>query len=209
MVVHDDGAHPTPRTGHTTESEETVTELVAAMRGGDEAAWGRLHTRFTPLLRSIVSRHGLRDDDAAEVMQITWTTCYEHIARLREPAALPGWLGAICRHESIRLLKAQTRCTPMDFLGEDRLLSLTTADDPTAGEGLSPLIQTQDRELLRILLDQVGDRDRNLMCALAADNTSYLEVSTSLSIPVGSIGPTRQRVIAKVRRKADSLRAAA
>lgn len=189
--------------------EESVSDLVAALRRGDEAAWGRLHTRFTPLLRSIVSRHGLRGDDAAEVIQITWTTCFEHIFTLREPAALPGWLGAICRHESIRLLTANTRCVPMDFLGDERNLTLTTADDPTAGEGLAPLIQAQDRELLRTLLDELGDRDRNMMCALTADNTSYLDVSASLSMPVGSIGPTRQRVIAKLRRQARSLGAAA
>ena len=209
MFVHTEAASLSPRPESAPVTMETTGELVDAVRHGDEAAWVRLHSRYLPLLRSIVSRYGLRHDDAAEVIQITWAACYESLSRLREPAALPGWLSSICRHEAIRFLKTRTRCVPIDFLSEDISSALTVDDDPTASEALSRLIETLDREFLRTLLKELGERDRKLMLALAAEKTSYHDVSMSLNMPVGSIGPTRQRIITKLRRKARAFATAA
>src|SRR3712207_8416275 len=55
-------------------------------------SWIRLVNRYTPLVLSIVRRHRLQGTDAEDVVQTVWLRLVEHLSRIREPAALPGWI---------------------------------------------------------------------------------------------------------------------
>jgi DNA-directed RNA polymerase specialized sigma24 family protein len=71
--------------------------------------------------------------------------------------------------------------------GEDRLVErLTDADAQAAFRRALELLPEQCRVLLRLLL--------------ADPPLSYDEISDTLGIPRGSIGPTRQRCLDRVRR---------
>jgi DNA-directed RNA polymerase specialized sigma24 family protein len=51
------------------------------------------------------------------------------------------------------------------------------------------------------LVDQLPTRSRLLLRLLSADSPlSYKEISEALSMPIGSIGPSRQRALAQLRR---------
>lgn len=71
------------------------------IRNGDDAAFGRLIARFTPMLRSCISRYNVGYDDASDVIQ----TCWEHIyfARARLPLSpkLEAWLWRTCQNTCI------------------------------------------------------------------------------------------------------------
>ncbi|MFO1269576.1 MAG: sigma factor-like helix-turn-helix DNA-binding protein [Rubrivivax sp.] len=64
------------------------------------------------------------------------------------------------------------------------------------------LEQLQRAELVRAALDRLDERCRGLLTLLFADEDErvpYDEVARRLSMPVGSIGPTRARCLAKLR----------
>ena len=58
-------------------------------------------------------------------------------------------------------------------------------------------------------LGKLSGRDAALLGLLFAEPApSYAEISAALDMPVGSIGPTRQRTIARLRRDRDLRRLA-
>src|ERR1700722_13900736 len=88
---------PSPRTrspnptAPIARSEVSLGDLVAAAGGGDDEAWDRLVTRFSPMVSAVISRYRLNQADAADVAQITWIRLYERIDRISDPDRIGAW----------------------------------------------------------------------------------------------------------------------
>jgi RNA polymerase sigma factor (sigma-70 family) len=174
-------------------ADETLAELLHTARTGDDRAWERLHERFAPMLRGIARSYRLSASDVDDVVQTTWLQLFNHIDRLRQPAAVAGWLATTARRECLRLLQAPLR---------ERL-----SDDPDLGEGSdladpeTELMSSELRVALGRALASLPERHRRLMTMLVAQPAMpYQELSTALSMPVGSIGPIRARSLVRLRR---------
>ena len=175
----------------------TLTGLVGAAADHDDEAWNELVRRFAGLVASTVRRYRLSGADAQDVSQFVWLRLIEHLSTLREPAALPGWLSTTTRHECERHLRASGRSVatdPMTLEPTDR------GGDPGIDESL--LAEERRRALLEGLAE-LSARQRDLLLMLNADPPyAYAEISSALNIPVGSIGPTRSRILARLRETA-------
>ena len=185
------GARPDPR---GPDDRPDLFALVEAARRGDPDAWSRLVQGFTPLVCMIASRYRLGEHDAEDVGQVVWMRLVEHIQRLREPRALAGWIATTARHESLALARAHGRThlvDPLDSTAHDFV-----ADHPDVD---AELLQDEVVEAVREGLAELPTAQRDLLLLLAADPPlSYREISTRLGRPVGSIGPTRARTLARL-----------
>ena len=85
-----------------------VTDLVTRARTGDKQAWDMLVERYAPLIWSICCRHRL-GVDAGDISQSVWLRLVGELDKIRDPAALPGWLATTTRRECLRLLGAARR----------------------------------------------------------------------------------------------------
>lgn len=174
--------------------ERTTSQLVAGALAGDEAAWSEIVRRHTNLVMARVRQFRLSPQQAEDVAQTVWLNLLEHLGDLREPAALPGWISTATRHECIRTANLSRRSIPVDpttgrFDVQD--------DAELDGE----LLRSERHAALRAALAELPDHQRELLLLLSTDPPpSYQEVSAQLGIPVGSIGPTRQRGLARLRR---------
>lgn len=170
-----------------------VPELVAAAVDGDSQAWGRLVSRYTPLVLSVIRRHRLQGSDAEDVVQTVWLRLVEHLGDLREPAALPGWIATTTRNECFRTIKAR-RVVPTE---DPTVHRQRDADDPALDAGM---LDAERHEALLAALAELPERQRSLLLLLITDPpTAYEEISARLGIPVGSIGPTRARALSRIR----------
>lgn len=170
-----------------------VAELVGAARTGDDRAWERLHARFAPLLRGIARSYRLSPSDVDDVAQTTWLRLFDHIDRLREPAAVAGWLATTARRECLRVLQTPLRECPSD---DPELGDRTDFADPE-----SELLAAEQRVALGHALAVLPERHRELMTLLVAEPAlQYHEVSAALAIPIGSIGPIRARSLVRLAR---------
>jgi RNA polymerase sigma factor (sigma-70 family) len=174
--------------------EQPVTELVAAALHGDHASWDRLVDRYTPLLLSVVRRHRLQGDDAEDVVQTVWLRLVEKLGSIREPEALPGWILTTARNECLHLIRARRSVSPTDL--EDR--GWPDGAGPAAVD--SDLLEAERHEALLAALAGLPERQRALLLLLIEDPPlSYEEISSRMGLPVGSIGPTRARAVARIR----------
>lgn len=172
---------------------EPVADLVAAVRGGEQAAWNRLVERFAPLVGSVCRRFGLGPHDREDVAAGVWLRLLERLHTLREPAALPGWIATTARNECLAVLRARRRTLPTDF---DRDLPGDPADPDT------DLVAELRRQSLREAWAALSERCQELLSLLFADPpVPYQEISERIGAPVGTIGPTRIRCLERLRRQ--------
>ena len=87
-------------------NDPVVTDLVTRARNGDRQAWDALVERYAPLIWSICRRHRLDGADADDVGQSVWLQLVDQLDKVRDPAALPGWLATTTRRECARALRA-------------------------------------------------------------------------------------------------------
>lgn len=172
-------------------------DLVRAAAAGDSGAWQALVERFGGLVWSIARANGLDRVDGADVVQTVWLRLVDNMHRLREPDRVGGWLASTARHESIRVSRQRQRNVPTDDAAVlDR--SGGSDDDPARG-----MLRRERDVALRGLVADLPGRWQDLLELLMAEPAlSYADVAVGLGVPVGSIGPTRQRCLRTLRAKA-------
>jgi len=166
--------------------------VVALATRGSCAAWEELVVRFGGLLRAITHRYRLTGSDAADVAQSTWLQLHRHIGRLREPEKVAGWLASTARHECARAVRRREE--PVDP---------TTIDvgDPRPVDPTERLIATEGERAVHVAIRRLSPRCQRLLQRLVWDEQGYERVAAELAMPVGSIGPTRQRCLASLARQ--------
>ena len=177
-------------------NDPPVTDLVMRARNGDQHAWDALVERYAPLIWSICRRYRLGSADAEDVNQSVWLTLVDQLAALREPAALPGWLATTTQRECGRVLRAARKPQTSWYV-----LDAEDIADEQAVTAEEELLQTERHAALREAFTYLPPSCQQLIAMLIQDPpVPYVQISAELGIPVGSIGPTRRRCLAKLRR---------
>jgi RNA polymerase sigma factor (sigma-70 family) len=161
---------------------------------GDRQAWRRLVEQYGRLIWSITAKFKLAESDAADVVQTTWMRLIENIDRIEQPDRIGSWLAVTARHECLRHVAAQKRIV---LVHEDGAFDSADNHAPAIDEALLADERAQD---VRMAMSQLPAQWRRLLELLMADPApSYAEISDQLGLPVGSIGPTRGRCLAKLK----------
>jgi RNA polymerase sigma factor (sigma-70 family) len=182
----------------------TDEELLAACVRGEHAAWDALVDRYAALIYSIPLKYGLSDADAADVFQGVCITLLEKLGTIREARTLPAWIMTTTTRQCWALLR-QRRRELARSAGSD---ALELETDPIDPEPLpdEAVLAVERQHLLRAAIDQLAPNCQRLVEALFSDSThpmSYQELADGLGVPLNSLGPTRSRCLAKLRRLLD------
>jgi RNA polymerase sigma factor (sigma-70 family) len=169
-----------------------LAPLTLEAAAGCEDAWRDLVARFDPMLRGIVRGFRLDDADVEDVVQTTWIRAYRNLDRLNEPAAVGGWLAVTARREALRTLQRGVRELPC---AEPQRAEESGGDLP------DDVASTRERRTaVRAAVRRLPDRQRRLLVEmLRRPCASYEEIAVALEMPVGSIGPTRERALSRLR----------
>ena len=176
-------------------NDPVVTDLVTRARNGDKQAWDALVERYAPLIWSICRRHRLGDADAEDVGQSVWLQLVDQLDRVRDPAALPGWLATVTRRECLRVL-----CAVRAPLAARYVMDGETIPDEQAGTAEQELLAAERHAALREAFRDLPPSGQRLILMLIQEPpVPYAEISVRQGIPVGSTGPTRSRCLDKLR----------
>jgi len=173
-----------------------VVVLVVRARSGDQQAWDALVERYAPLIWFICRRYRLGEADAGDVGQNVWLQLVDQLDRIRDPAALPGWLATTTRRECDRALRAARK---PHVAGQ----ALEAEDIPDEQTGMAEheLLAAERSAALREAFTDLPLCCQRLIALLTEDPpVPYAQISARLGIPVGSIGPNRGRCLDKLRR---------
>src|SRR6476469_139435 len=164
---------------------EDVSAAIRRHQAGDPSAMEDLFRAVRPWLHGIARACRLSIHSADDVVQNTMAVALTHLPRLRDPDAGLAWLSVIARREAIRLSQEERRTDPIG----DRDASTGGSEDP---EQIA-LARLACNDVFRAL-QQLPERERKLLIFLFFDGgRDYASIARELNMPIGSIGPTRQR----------------
>jgi len=171
-------------------SEQQTTDLVRAASGGDAEAWRALVGRFQGVVWAVAREHRLSGHDAADVSQATWLTLAQHLHRLRYPERLAGWLATTARRESLRVIANRRREQPVfdltSVVDGPEVVTVNDDSDSAVWRALQGL-PTRCQALLRLIAH--------------SPDLSYAQAARALGIRASSVGQTRTRCLAVLRRR--------
>ena len=168
-----------------------VLELLGGARAGDAAAWDELYRSVAGWVRAVTYGLGLDREDTLDVNQVVCLRLVDHLDRLRAPEALRGWVVTVARHECYRVLRQRRH-----FAGTEP----PDVQDRAAAELDEDLLRDERRRELAGALGRLSADCQRLLRLIAAEPPlSYAEIGQVLGRPVGSIGPSRQRCLGKLR----------
>lgn len=173
-----------------------LDSLVAACARGEPAAFEEVVARFGRLVLGVSRALRLSPSDVEDVAQVTWGAFADRAATIRDAEALPAWLARTARHEALRILRLRGREVLVDEPAEVAAPHEVTRleRDEAASERASRVLA------VRAAVESLPERDRQLVVFLLAfPEASYRETSEALDMPIGSIGPIRQRALRRLR----------
>ncbi len=170
-----------------------AANLVIQAASGDQGAWSRLVDHYARLVWAVTRSFRLSDSDAGDVSQVVWLRLLEHIHRV-DPERVGAWLVVTTRRECLRVLAFRKRVL---LTYESSAFEGEPGDQPELD---AELLADERAVDVRRALESLPDRWQQLMGMLMADPPApYAEISATIGIPIGSIGPIRGRCLQKLR----------
>lgn len=175
--------------------EDDLERLAIAAADGDQAAWDELVARFNNLLWAIARSYRLNHSDASDAVQMTWLRLVENLDRIRDRRRLVSWLATTARRECLQALRRTSREHPNpvpEWLDQE----------PSAAPALDAalLLDERDAALWQAVGQLSESCQRLLRVLMASPPPTYATVAVALDMPIGSIGPSRQRCLDHLRR---------
>jgi RNA polymerase sigma factor (sigma-70 family) len=168
-------------------------EQFQRYREGDVQAMGELVAMLTPILWHTVRAQRLDRESAEDVLQTTWLALVRSAESIADSRAVLQWLIVAARREAWRVMREQSRQLPYE-IDED---AVRTPEDELPE---AVVLRDDSQKLLWSHVAALPERCRELLRVIAfADRPDYPTLARSLGMPIGSIGPTRGRCLAKLR----------
>jgi RNA polymerase sigma factor (sigma-70 family) len=162
-------------------------------RAGDHAALDDLVRALSPVLWHVVRSYGLDRDQSEDVVQTTWLTLVRRHESIADPQAVAAWLTTTARREAWRVSKAANKAIA---LGDE----VIEARVPHQKDAESQVIVADEQDRIWSCVSQLSERCQRLLRIVAfEDRPDYAGIARELSMPIGSIGPTRGRCLDKLK----------
>ena len=155
--------------------------LVIAAQQGDKDAFGQIVNRFQDM--AYASAYALVGDPglAQDIAQEAFLDAYLHLAKLRDPAAFPGWFRRIVMGNSHR----QIRSRPVAMLSID---SLPLDDANSLYARLSDPAETLDeRQSVQSAIGALPPQQRLAIALFYVEGYSQQEIAAFLEVPVSTV----------------------
>ena len=164
-------------------------------REGVPGAIDRLVRLISPLLWHTARQCGLTAAESEDAVQQTFLLLVRNKDTISDPLAVVRWMTV-----SLRRLAWRERSASSKRSGEEP----TDEDLPRAPSAEHAAVLTDQQRRLWAQVAELSERCRRLLAVIAfAPRPDYASIAADLGIPVGSIGPTRGRCLAKLRARLD------
>ncbi len=202
VATDSDATDPVPAETAALRRRQDVGDLVVRAgtafeeyRQGVPGAIDTLVRLVSPLLWHTARQCGLTAAESEDVVQQTFLSLVRSKDSVSDPLAVVRWLTV-----SLRRLAWRERASSAKRSNEEP----TDDDLPRAPSAEQMAVLTDQQQRLWALVGELPERCRKLLAVIAfAPRPDYAAIAVDLGIPVGSIGPTRGRCLAKLRSRLD------
>lgn len=167
-------------------ADQDVGAAVLAYQQGDYQALEVLMACFDKPMTCVARRYLVCPHDIEDAVQDAWLAFTRSADRINTPMAIGGWLCVTTARAALTIARRQARCRPSEV----------SEREPTQSQDLD---LDDDGHAVREAVARLQEGDRELVWLLFGADLSYAEITRRTGRAIGGIGPTRSRVIAKLR----------
>ncbi len=179
-------------------SEATPVEVAVLVHrhfDGDAKALAELIEIFQSLVKAAARRVLRSPSDVDDAVQDTWLNFVRFGDRIADPERVGAWLWTVALNSARRIHRRDGRCIVADNVVDLADAMADEVPDPdqamqrceraSAVHRAAAEMREADRCVLSLMMDERG--------------YDYRQISTISGRPIGSLGPTRERIIRKLR----------
>jgi RNA polymerase sigma factor (sigma-70 family) len=171
-----------------TENAKNDFHLVVKARGGDQKAYGDLMQRYKDSIYFMVLKMVNNREDAMDLTVETFAKAFEKLDKYQPDFAFSTWLFRVATNNCIDFIRKKKLNTisihgMTNDEGEEKQFEIKS--DVLNPEESS--IKKQQTKELRLLIDSLPSRYRNLITLRYFDELSYEEIAVQLDLPLGTV----------------------
>ncbi len=158
---------------------EPLSSLVIAAQHGDAGAFDSIVERFQDM--AYASAYAIVEDAqlAEDVAQEAFIEAYLNLAKLREPAAFPGWFRRIVFKQGDRLTRGKhIAAAPLETASDMPQAEHNPAEGVEAGEA---------REQVRHAIEGLPEHERIVVILFYATGYALKDIAAFLEVPVTTV----------------------
>ncbi|MCJ8209963.1 sigma-70 family RNA polymerase sigma factor [Mucilaginibacter sp. RS28] len=173
---------------HFTENAKNDYQLVLKAREGDQKAYASLMQRYKDSIYFMALKMVNNREDAMDLTVETFAKAFEKLDKYQPEFAFSTWLFRVATNNCIDFIRKKKLNTTslhgiVDDDGDDRPLQIKA--DVLNPEETS--IKKQQTAELKVLVESLPPRYRNLITLRYFDELSYEEIAQELSLPLGTV----------------------
>ncbi len=171
-----------------TENAKNDYHLVVKARVGDQKAYASLMQRYKDSIYFMALKMVNNKEDAMDLTVETFAKAFEKLEKYQPDYAFSTWLFRVATNNCI------------DFLRKKKLNTMSIHSMMEDDEDSRPLdikadtlnpeetsIKKQESQELKVLIDSLPQRYRNLLTLRYFDELSYEEIAQQLDLPLGTV----------------------
>lgn len=167
-----------------------LADAVIAYRAGDHRALATLMTLCDAQMRRVARRHVNCAQDAEDAAQTAWLAFARSVDTIVVPGSVGSWLCVTTARAAMTIARKKVPVRPVG----------SEPPEPPTADDEDVIDLDERRAAVRDAVGRLEEADRELVWLLFDKELTYEEISERTGRAVGGIGPTRARVIAKLRR---------
>lgn len=171
-----------------TENAKNDYHLVVKARTGDQKAYASLMQRYKDSIYFMALKMVNNKEDAMDLTVETFAKAFEKLEKYQPDYAFSTWLFRVATNNCIDFLRKKKLNTfsihsMMDDDEDSRPLDIKA--DTLNPEETS--IKKQESQELKLLIESLPQRYRNLLTLRYFDEFSYEEIAQQLDLPLGTV----------------------
>ena len=165
-------------------NEATITELAEKMMQGDEKAFEKIYSEFSPLVYSILLEITHDAYEAQDLTQDTFVSALKNIHSLNEPAKIKKWLTAIAANHGKDFLRKKKPA----LLGPEHeyIFDIQEEENASVLPEESAVLEERSKEI-REIVDSVSEDKRLCLVLFYQHEMSITEIAEELGISEAAV----------------------
>ena len=159
-------------------------QLIERVLDGDASAFEHLFNRYRDSIQQLyLQKTGGNLDDSNDLLQETFVKVYLNLQRYSTQYTFGQWIYTIARNTFIDYVRRKRDDTvSIDILRETS--GISTWNEPNPEERL---ITHQNRDRIKVFLDHMSPRYKELIELRFFKEYSYEEIASHLNLPMGTV----------------------
>lgn len=179
----------------TNATPEEVAALVQRHFDGDAKALAELIGIFQSLVRAAARRVLRCATDVDDAVQDTWLNFVRFGDRIADPERVGAWLWTVALNSARRIQRRDSRCIVADNVAD--LADAMADDTPDLDQALQ---RCERATIVHRAASEMRPTDQRVLSLMMDERAyDYRQISSLSGRPIGSLGPTRERIIRRLR----------